>query len=93
MREWEPGTRQFDDAMSADPIGFVGRQLSDLPGLLKGADIDTGAVTDQDTVDLRAAVPEILETVRSLLAAVRDGRLATGPGTVDTPASARIGWL
>jgi hypothetical protein len=93
MREWEPGTRQFDDAMSDDPIGFVGQQLRDLPGLLKGADMDPGAVTDHDTVELRAAVPEILETVRSLLAAVRDGRLATRPDAGETPESARIGWL
>ena len=91
MRDWEPGTRQFDDAMSADPIGFVGQQLSDLPGLVRGAGIDAGVVTDQDTLELRAAVPEILETVRSLLADVREGRLATGPG--ETPESARIGWL
>jgi hypothetical protein len=79
--------------MSADPIGFVGQQLSDLPGLLEGADMDPGAVTDQDTAELRAAVPEILATVRSLLGAVRDGRLATGPDAGEPPESARIGWL
>src|SRR5260370_27493542 len=79
MRAWEPGTRQFDDAMSVDPIAFVGQQLSDLPGLLQGADMDADAVTDQDAVDLRAAVPEILDTVPSLLAPVPDARPPAGP--------------
>ncbi len=93
MRDWEPGTRQFDDAMSADPIGFVGDQLRDLPGMLRGAGVATDAVTDEDTILLRAAVPEILDTVRALLAAVREGHLAVGPGADAAPERARVGWL
>lgn len=91
MRGWEPGTRQFDGQMSAHPLRFVAEQLGDLPGLLAGADIDPSAITDRDTEELRAAVPEILATTRSLLAAVRSGELAQPPD--DELDSARIGWL
>jgi len=36
MRGWEPDTRQFDDAMSADPLGFVAERLGDI-GELRAA--------------------------------------------------------
>lgn len=91
MRGWEPNTRQFDDAMSADPLGFVAEQLGDLPALVAGADIDPAAITDHDTEALRAAVPEIMATTRALLASVRSGELAQPPS--DARDSARVGWL
>jgi hypothetical protein len=93
MYGWEPNTRQFDDAMSADPLAFVAGQLSDLPGLMRGAGMDPTAVPDRDVADLRAAAPEIVDTTRALLAAVREGRLATGPDGTDALDSAREGWL
>jgi hypothetical protein len=93
MRGWEPGTRQFDDAMSADPLAFVAEQLSDLPALLEGAGVDPSEVADDDAVELRAAVPEILDDVRTLLAGVHEGRLAREPDDAGPSDNARIGWL
>jgi hypothetical protein len=93
MRGWEPGSRQFDDAMSSDPLGFVGEQLSDLQGLMLGAGVDPGDRADEDARALRAAVPEILETVGALLAGVRDGQLAKGPDAREQAESVRAGWL
>lgn len=93
MRGWEPATRQFDDAMSSDPLGFVAAQLRDLPTLVRGAGVNDDDVTDRDAAELRAAVPEILETVHQLLDGVREGRLAQPPGDHDEPESARTGWL
>jgi hypothetical protein len=92
MRDWEPGSRQFDPAMSADPLGFVGEQLRDLPRLLTAAGADGSEVDELDAAALRDAVPEILDTVRRMLGDVRRGRLATPPGDGE-PVSARIGWL
>lgn len=93
MRGWEPGSRQFDAAMGADPLGFVAERLSDLQGLMAGAGVDPGEITQRDAIELRAAVPDILETVRNLLAGVREGRLATEPDDPEQPESARVGWL
>jgi hypothetical protein len=93
MRGWEPGTRQFDDAMSADPLRFVGEQLSNLKGLMDGAGVDLGEATDTDASELRDAVPEILDTVRTLLAHVREGRLAQEPDGIEPTAVVRTGWL
>ncbi|HEV2311403.1 MAG TPA: hypothetical protein VGU73_12850 [Acidimicrobiia bacterium] len=91
MRGWEPDTRQFDDAMTDDPLGFVAAQLGDLAALAAGADVDPAAFTDRDAEELRAAVPEIIATTRALLAGVRSGELASPPG--DVLESARVGWL
>jgi len=91
IRGWEPNTRRFDDAMSADPLGFVAEQLGNLPRLVAGANLDPDAITERDTAELRAAVPQILATTRALLADVRSGRFAEAPS--DERAGARIGWL
>lgn len=88
---WEPGRRHFDEAMTADPLGFLGSQLSDLPGVLDRAGIDPDTVADGDSEALRACVPEIVDATRRLLDAVRAGRLARPPA--ELAASARIGWL
>jgi len=91
MRGWEPGSRQFDDTMSSNPLGFVAEQLGDLPGLVAGAGLDPASVSDRDNEELRAAVPEIMATTRALLAGVRAGQLAQPPS--EASASARTGWL
>jgi hypothetical protein len=92
MRGWEPGTRQFDPAMSTDPIGFVGDRLGDLHGLLKDADMDPSDVDDRDAAELRDAVPQIVACVEQLLQGVRQGRLGLPPEG-EPVESARIGWL
>ena len=39
FRDWEPGSRNFDPDMTADPVQWVGDQLADLDGLLERAGI------------------------------------------------------
>ena len=89
---WEPGRRHFVPELSADPLGWVGARLSDLPALLAEAGVDPAAVPAADGVALREATPEILDAVRRLLDRVHAGELAQPPvaGAVD---SARAGWL
>lgn len=93
MRGWEPGSRQFDQAMSADPLQFVGDQLSDLKSLMDAAGVPPGDTVDQDADELRAAVPEILQTVETLLTQVREGHLANAPASGEHREVVRTGWL
>jgi hypothetical protein len=88
---WEPGRRTFEPAMTEDPVGFVGTQLADLPGLVERARLDTATIADGDADALRATIPEILDVTRRLLARVRAGELARPPA--EPVASARVGWL
>jgi hypothetical protein len=92
FREWEPGHRVFDESMSAEPIEYVGARLRDIAGLCEGAGIDPALVPDADADELRRAVPDIVATVRRLLADIAAGQLAQPPST-EPLASARAGWL
>jgi hypothetical protein len=89
---WEPGRRVFDENLKADPVQFVGDQLADLEGLLERSGLadDKEAAADADS--LRAAVPEIIDTVERLLAKVRGGELAATPAGASL-APVRVSWL
>ena len=91
---WEPGSRHFDEALTADPVGWVGRRLGDLEGLVADAGGNPDLLGPTDAADVRAAVPDIVVAVERLLERVRaagyaDGGRAPPPG----PDGARVGWL
>ncbi len=92
FRGWEPGRRTWDEALSADPVAWVGKQLEDLDALVERSDVDAAVVAPDDARRLREAVPEILDAVRRLLDGIHDGSLALQPA--GEPAElARNGWL
>ena len=95
FRGWEPNKRQYDEGMTADPIAWLAGRLSDLPGLLAGAELDESVVGPEDAAQLAAAAPAISEAVADLLARVRKGELGQPPAGAD-PAEltgARVSWL
>jgi hypothetical protein len=92
FRQWEPGHRVFDPAMSADPLEYVAARLRDVDGLCAGAGLDPATVPDADKEELRRAVPVIVDATRRLLADVYAGRLAQPPAA-ESLTSARAGWL
>ncbi|HWE55085.1 MAG TPA: hypothetical protein VG435_06205 [Acidimicrobiales bacterium] len=96
FRGWEPGNRRYDEDLSADPMAWLHAQLADLPGLLSGADLPPDSAGPDDAAQMAAAAPQIVATVRDLLARVRAGELGNPPA--DTPgepalAGARVSWL
>jgi hypothetical protein len=91
FRGWEPGRRVFVEELSADPVGWLGARLSDLPGILEQAGVDKHDCDDADAEALRASVPEILDAVQRLLGKVHAGSLAVAPD--EQAASVRTGWL
>jgi hypothetical protein len=95
FRGWDPGRRYFDAAMSADPIGWLCEQLSDLPALLVRAGMTADVAGPNDSRELAASASQIAGTVADLLARVRAGELAQPPepGNGSAVTSARVGWL
>lgn len=89
---WEPGRRVFDRQLSADPVGWVAEQLSDLEGLAKRAGIPADAALAADAESLRDRIGEISAAIRGLLDAIKAGELAAAPDGAE-PASARVSWL
>jgi hypothetical protein len=82
----------FVKELSADPIGWVGSKLSDLPELLAEAGQPADLAAPGDAAGLREAVPEILAATQRLLSRVRAGELGRAPGG-DPVTSARTSWL
>jgi hypothetical protein len=89
---WEPGSRVFEEALSTDPVQWVGERLRNADELLAAVDLQSGDVSVEDVADLRDAVPEILETLRRLLARVHSGDLGRAPDVADATC-VRSGWL
>ena len=89
---WEPSKRHFVPELSADPLGWVGAHLCDLPARLAAADGPASEISEADAAALRQAVPEIVDAVRRLLDRVHAGELAQPPqaGALD---SVRAGGL
>jgi hypothetical protein len=88
---WEPGTRRFVKEMTANPVAWVGKYLSDIDGLLAAADVSPDEIGETDAAELRNAIPDILDAVRRLLDRVRAGELARPPA--EAVGSARVSWL
>lgn len=95
FRGWEPGGRTYDEALSADPIGWLASRLADLPALLAGAGLDPDLAGPGDAADMAAAAPQIAEAVAGLLARVRAGDLGRAPDGDggEEQAGVRAGWL
>jgi len=89
---WEPSHRVFVEDLSADPLPWVAKHLSDLDGLLADAGMSAADVGADDADDLRAAVPDIVAAVERLLDGVRAGELARPP-SAEPVDSARVSWL
>lgn len=91
---WEPGRRHFDEAMTADPVAWVGRRLADVGALLTEAGLSPDVVGPSDAAAVRDAVPEIVATVERLLERARAaGYGEAGRAPEPGPEGARVGWL
>lgn len=76
---WDPGERVFERALSADPLGWLENQLSDLPALLESSKFPADTAAPGDAEELRLAAPEIVAATRKLLDRVRAGELGNSP--------------
>ena len=82
---WEPSMRVFDDELSADPLGWLSRQLDDCSHLAPTArPADRGALAQRSG--------EVVATVAALWERVRSGVLDPPVGW-ETSAAFRAGWL
>lgn len=90
MQGWEPGPRCFDPDMTADPIRWLGRTLSDLDRIVGWSGLATLTAEDKDGIlqalrEITAAVERGLEDVRSnRVEAAAEAHAETG---------VRRGWL
>jgi hypothetical protein len=76
---WNPNRRVFVRELSADPLGWLAGQLTDLDGLVATAGFPAEVAGPDDAEHLREAAPEIVEVTRRLLDRVRSGELGNPP--------------
>ncbi|WP_300607868.1 hypothetical protein [Trebonia sp.] len=88
---WNPGRRVFVRELSADPLGWLGGQLADLPAVLVRAEVPADVAGPSDAQDLRNIAPAIVGVAGLLLDKVRSGELGVAPA--DPASSIRTGWL
>jgi hypothetical protein len=91
-RTWDPRPREFLRELSSDPLGWLGEQLADLPGILKRAGAGDDVAGPSDEAGLREMAPAIVSVTKMMLDKVRAGELGKLPEDAD-PASIRAGWL
>jgi hypothetical protein len=90
-RTWDPRPREFLRELSSDPLGWLGEQLADLPGILRRAGVPEDTAHPSDEASLREMAPVIVSTARMLLDKVRAGELGVAPK--EDADSIRNGWL
>jgi hypothetical protein len=73
FRRGEPVDRQWDSQLTEDPYSWLDRQLGDLQALLVRAEYPDLSLAARDGGSLKQAVPEILQTVKSLWSDIRAG--------------------
>jgi hypothetical protein len=89
---WDPTGRVFLRELSADPLGWLGGQLADLPGVLDRAGVPQDVADPSDAANLRDIAPAIVGVTSMMLDKVRAGELGLPPAD-DAVDSIRNGWL
>ena len=79
MIDNEPGRRVFSVDLSEDPMGWLRGRLSDVVPLLEAAKVEDVDAYRPAADSLRQGATEVVNTVSTVLARVRAGRLATTP--------------
>ena len=89
---WDPTGRQFLRELSSDPLGWLEKQLSDLPAILERAEVPPDVADPSDAASLRDIAPAIVGVTSMMLDKVHAGELGLPPAD-DAVDSIRNGWL
>ena len=91
-RRWDPVSRHFERELSTDPLGWLGGQLADLPGILDRAEVPQDVADPSDAASLKEMAPAIVSAASMMLDKVRAGELGRAPQD-STARLIRNGWL
>jgi hypothetical protein len=91
-RKWDPDSRKFERELSQDPLGWLGGQLADLPGILDRAEVPQDIADPSDAASLKEMAPSIVSAASMMLDKVRAGELGRAPES-NAKNSIRNGWL
>jgi hypothetical protein len=92
LDHWNPSPRAFVRELSADPLGWLAGQLSDLPAVLDRAGVPQDVADPSDAASLRDMAPVIVGAAGLMLDKVRAGELGRAPAG-EAAGGIRNGWL
>lgn len=90
---WDPTPRKFLRELTSDPVGWLEKELSDLPAVLERADVPADTADPSDAESLRDMAPSIAAAADMMLKKVRAGELGKAPAAPDEEGIIRTGWL
>src|ERR1700753_2765708 len=73
--KWDPTSRVFLGKLSQDPLGWLGAQLADLPGILDRAEVPQDVADPSDAASLKDMAPTIVSVTSMMLGKVNAGEL------------------
>lgn len=76
---WDPSRRVFDEALSADPVRWVGDRFAEIDAVLADAGLAAPELTEGDVAAIRAAAPTVTAQLEHLLGEVAAGRAGLAP--------------
>ena len=88
---WDPTPRKFLRELSSDPIGWLEKELTDLPAVLERAGVPADTAGPADADGIRDLAPTIAAAAGTMLKRVRAGELGRPPA--EDSGSIRAGWL
>ena len=88
---WHPTRRVFLKELSSDPLGWLEKELSDLPTVLQRGGFPADTADPSDADNLREFAPTIAAAADMMLKKVRAGELGRAPA--EGADSIRTGWL
>ncbi len=88
---WDPGPRVFVEALSADPVTWVGERFRAIDTVLVDAGLADGETSIDDVASLRAAEPLVTAQLEHMLGEVAAGRAGLAPA--ESAAFVRASWL
>ena len=89
---WNPTRRVYQKELSADPLGWLEKELSDLPAVLERAGFPADTADPSEADSLREFAPAIAGVAGMMLDKVRAGELGRLPENA-TADIIRAGWL
>ncbi|MBO0821152.1 MAG: hypothetical protein J2P26_09910 [Nocardiopsaceae bacterium] len=89
--DWDPSPRKFLRELSSDPIGWLEKELSDIPAVLDRAGVPADTADPSDIDSIHDFAPTIAATADMMLKKVRAGELGQAPA--EDADSIRTGWL
>ncbi len=88
---WDPGPRVFVEALSADPVTWVGERFRSIESVLVEAGCEEAEMSPGDVASLRAAAPAVTSQLEYLLREVAAGRAGLAPA--ESAEFVRASWL